>query len=276
MNILTEKDFKKLVPAAFTPDPEPSVTYRYQYVNTMEIVNRVIDRGYVPVKARQNKPKDKNKAKYAFHHITFEPKPSGDNVYMKLSNENIIPRLELTNSHDRTRRLTLQAGLFRLVCTNGLVVALEDPEGNQLAVSGKQLHLKGKGFDNAVDKLIDNAMNKLDSSAQLIGTMNNFEIDYETELWLATQAIHYAYPQREFFVKAIELTKHRRDEDAGNSLWLAMNRIQENVMKGGIQSVNGRVIKGLGLNAVSTGAFNRNSFNEHLWKDAMLILNGVN
>jgi hypothetical protein len=67
------------------------------------------------IKARKNQGFQKHMLIFANPEIVING-ADGDTVF---------PRILLTNSHDGKNAFTFQAGLFRLVCSNGLVIADE-------------------------------------------------------------------------------------------------------------------------------------------------------
>ena len=110
----------------------------YSFVPTIKVVNDLRKLGYECVDAVQVKARKKSTNGYQKHMLTFEhPKYKVDQVKevkfadgktAKFTTEKATeyPQLLLTNSHDGGNAFTLSAGIFRLVCSNGLVIKTED------------------------------------------------------------------------------------------------------------------------------------------------------
>ena len=72
--------------------------------------------GWEPYEASQRKSRASKDAMFTKHLIRFRNKSVG-----QLGDS--IPEVVLTNSHDGRNSFNLHAGLFRLVCMNGLIIA---------------------------------------------------------------------------------------------------------------------------------------------------------
>ena len=118
----------------------------YSFVPTMKVVNDLRALGYEVVDAKQVKARKKSTDGYQKHMITFEhPDYKVDKVKeVEIADgvtETVVeptteyPQILLTNSHDGGNAFTLSAGIFRLVCSNGLVIKTEDYGSARLVLS---------------------------------------------------------------------------------------------------------------------------------------------
>ena len=94
--------------------------------------------------------------------ITFE------NDSYKTEGATEYPQLLLTNSHDGGNAFTLSAGIFRLVCSNGLVIKTEDYGTSRL------VH-KGYSFDS-IQKLVNDFVATIDETLTRITAMKEVEL----------------------------------------------------------------------------------------------------
>jgi len=119
---LTEEDIRKTCPFAFMTNPSnPGVSDKYVQATTMDVVHDMAKLGWYPVVAKQCRNKKGSKGIRSFHMLAFQ------NPTVKvLNNSNnkveAYPRIILTNSHDGFNSFKFMVGLFRLVCSNGLIV----------------------------------------------------------------------------------------------------------------------------------------------------------
>ena len=119
---LNDKELEYLCPVAFKSTMTKAerrklgLSKHYSFVPTMKVVNDLRELGYECVDATQVKARKKSTNGYQKHMLTFEhPK-------YKVDNSEEYPQILLTNSHDGGNAFTLSAGIFRLVCSNGLVI----------------------------------------------------------------------------------------------------------------------------------------------------------
>jgi hypothetical protein len=131
----------------------------YSFVPTIKVVNDLRALGYDCVDAKSVKARKKSTDGYQKHMLTFEhPDYKIDQVKeVELADgtteTQILPPTEypqilLTNSHDGGNAFSLSAGIFRLVCSNGLVIKTED-------YGTARLVHKGYSFE-AVQELVKN------------------------------------------------------------------------------------------------------------------------
>lgn len=128
-NFLSREDLKELCPVAFCESPtNPALSQQYVTANTMTVVEDLEKLGWRPVQAAYRKRAKKSKGIYSFHMIAFQ------NPGVRIMKEDgqggqvvdCYPRIILTNSHDGAHSFKFMVGLFRLVCSNGLVIATNE------------------------------------------------------------------------------------------------------------------------------------------------------
>jgi len=163
----------------------------------------------------------------------------------------------LINSHNGTVRFQLRFGIFRLVCTNGLII------GISLCQPVTFKHLRTYG---AMIKAAVNTFNmEVGRIEEAVNRMKNTTIGAATATGLAMSGINArwgSYNDSPEKVSAIRLTHPRREEDISDSLWCVYNRIQENLIKGQVENS----VRPL------TDAFKCISVNEALWNKAYALV----
>ncbi len=115
--ILTNDDIIEMAPAAGAWEPMEGVSARYSFVPTVKAVDLLREVGWQPVFASQSGVRKQSRAGYQKHLIRFV-QPD-----LIMGDERID--LLLYNSHDRGCSFKLMAGIWRFVCSNGLVVGDE-------------------------------------------------------------------------------------------------------------------------------------------------------
>ena len=123
-------------------------------------------------------------------------------------------------------------GLFRAVCQNGLVCG--DTFG--------EVRVPHKG--NVVDKVIEGAYEVLetfDAVAEKREQMQSLLLPPPAQQALAYAAISYRFGDDHQPVTEEQVLQPRRWEDKKDDLWTVYQRLQENLIKGGL---SGRTAKG--------------------------------
>ena len=148
-----------------------------------------------------------------------------------------LPEVCLVNSHDRSSAYQLHAGIFRMICGNGLIVADSTFE---------RVSIRHTGFDP--DLILDASLQILDSLPQLTDQVENFRARQLTPAEskaFAESAILLKYDDLQTApIAPNRLLEPRRSEDAAPDLWSTFNRVQENIIVGGLKDYSRRKANG--------------------------------
>lgn len=218
MRVLTEQDLKVKVPSIFATTASAKVSEKYSLIPTIDIVRGMLDAGYKPVKAEQSKGKSLEHAK---HMIRFR-----HNSFLEVEKGELVPEIVLFNSHDGTSSYQLRAGLFRLVCMNGLVV------GNPMF----EQRVRHKG--DVIGQVIDAANTIIDvlpTAIQKVDEWKNIKLNDYQKVAFAESAMLLKYKPEEKPFNPQNLLQPRRWFDKENDVFTVMNVVQENLIRGGIR-----------------------------------------
>jgi len=172
------------------------------------------------VKARKNAGFQKHLLVFRNNDIMIDGK-DGDTVF---------PQVLLTNSSDGKNAFTFRAGLFRLVCSNGLVISTQD---------FADMKIRHMGYDfEELQKTINTMVEKLPLTVESMNKFKQTQLDEAQIIEFAKKALETRFSEDE--IKRIkvdysELVKPTRKEDEGNDLWSVFNVIQEKVIDGGFE-----------------------------------------
>ena len=243
---LSDDDIKLVCPVAFKSTmtqkeiTKLGLSKHYSFVPTMNVVNDLRALGYDVVDAKQVKARKKSTNGYQKHMLTFEhPK-------YKVEGKEEYPQILLTNSHDGGNAFTLSAGIFRLVCSNGLVIKTEDYG------SARLVH-KGYSFE-AVQKLVKEFEETVSEVLNKITEMKKVELTKEQQIEFAKKAALLRFTAKSYnedniadVVSIDDLLNVERKEDAGNGLYEVFNRVQESLIQGKyLYATNGKVDRQVG------------------------------
>lgn len=247
---------KKLCPAAFAEAPRDDVSARYGFVSTVQLLDALREYGFVPTQVNSYMRRSEENRGFTKHMIRL--RPAGDNL-KKLQKGDVVPQIVLVNSHDRSSQFSLFGGLWRLICSNGLMVsdgAKVEPMIIRHTVS-------------AVDGLLDAAGKLIEQQKfifEIVDEMRKTDLTEKQALQFASSALALR-PERAGKIESAQLLNVRRSEDAGFALWNVFNRTQENLMKGGLTGVtaNNRAIVTRGVTSVNADMH----INKGMWQLAM-------
>lgn len=212
---------REIAPSIFATEPAGKVSSRYGFVPTVSVVEELGNRGLVPVFAGQTLSRDQDNRPFAKHLLRFRPQ------YAPTVVGQAIPEVVLMNSHDGSSGFKLWLGLFRMVCCNGMIIS--DSVMGQVSVPHRSnaaeiVGDRSIGFLGQVDRVEDSVRRFMDRI-----------LTPAEQSSFAEQAAQIRWgTDRPAGLDHNALLLGRRFEDAGDNLWAVLNRIQENVVKGGV------------------------------------------
>ena len=235
-HFLTDEEIMNVCPNAFKTEPtNPKVSEKYVQATTIDVVRDMRALGWYPVQAKQCRPKKGSSGIRSFHMVCLQ------NPNIKIMNGDNVeayPRIMLTTSHDGFCSFKFMVGLFRLVCSNGLVIA--DEEYANLSI--RHINYTMEELKKTVAIAVDNLPNKI----QMLNNMRNTVLTDEQREDFVVNAIKVKKglsPEQNFTIskeEILDILEPIRDEDKGNTLWATFNVIQEKLIKGGYSLSNGK------------------------------------
>ena len=229
---MSKEDLRNECPLAFASAPtNPNVSGKYLFVNTETIVDDLDKLGWKPVQAAQRKSRGDGGTIFSKHMVAFQNpdiKIKGDN------GDDAWPRSIMTNSHDGMQAFKFSVGIFRMVCSNGLVVADEQ-------FSDFKIKHKGYTFEE-LRGVVNQAVNDLPNRVQVLNDMKNRTLTQDEKNKLALDAMLIranikpgSEKAKEFNYDAetiVDILDPKREEDKGNDLWRVFNVVQEKITQG--------------------------------------------
>ncbi len=105
-----------LAPAAFSTTKAERLTDRYQSLDTSALMPVLSDYGYVPVQAAQKRKRGSGiKGEHSQHMLAFAHR---DTLAVE---DGERPEIIVYNSHDGTGAVRIFAGIYRFICSNGII-----------------------------------------------------------------------------------------------------------------------------------------------------------
>ncbi|MGU0693685.1 DUF932 domain-containing protein [Pseudomonas aeruginosa] len=224
---LSNDQIRAVAPSIFADAPHGSRSDRYVYIPTSTVLAKLRDEGFQPFMVCQTRVRNEDRRDFTKHMIRLR--------HTNQINGTEANEIILLNSHDGTSSYQMLAGMFRFVCHNGLVC------GDITA----DIRVPHKG--DVTDHVIEGAYEILQGVEQVQASrdaMRAITLDPGEKAILARAALALKYddPTRPMPVTEAQVLAPRRIEDRKPDLWSAFNRIQENLVKGGLSArmANGR------------------------------------
>ncbi|MBS0898577.1 DUF932 domain-containing protein [Pantoea dispersa] len=221
---LTREELMQVVPSVFSTDRHGSRSEKYAYIPTITLLENLQREGFEPFFACQSRVRDPDRREHTKHLLRL--RRTGQITGQQ------VPEIILLNSHDGSSSYQMLPGLFRAICTNGLVCGQ----------SFGEVRVPHRG--NVVEKVIEGAYEVLgvfDRVEEKRDAMQSLLLPSPAQQAFARAALTYRFGEEHQPVTATQILTPRRYEDHQNDLWTTYQRIQENLLKGGLP---GRTAKG--------------------------------
>lgn len=222
-SFLDDETIMRYAPSVFTPLKHPERSDAYRHVPTAEILGHLRERGFAPVQVSQSggPTADSIRGLFARHalrlrHAELPVVERGD----------LIPELLLLNAHDGSGSYELSAGLFRVICLNGMVAGA----GDLFRVA-----VRHSGAPDLPARVLDASyriLGQLPNLLERVNRLREVNLPEDRRLRLARAALRLV--PSSLRLDASELLTPRRPEDQRLDAWTTLNVIQENVMRGGV------------------------------------------
>lgn len=275
MNVeLSNEMLKQMVPSVFAKAPWEGVSDRYAFIPSIGVIDAIRDVGYVPVRASQSKCRTAGKREFTKHLIRFRsradcakyPKVVDGNAHHFYKKAPDLVEIALTNAHDLSSAYCLDAGVFRMLCSNGLMIR---------SANFGSIHIRHSG-DVVEDVLrgTEHIIKRAPLIREQVAAWQAIQLSPVQQQTLAEAALIQRYgmdPAGNLLspVLPAALLVPRRPEDKGNSLWLTTNVIQENMMRGELTgtAATGRRVRTRAITSVNAEL----AINRGIWAMAEVL-----
>jgi hypothetical protein len=226
---LTMDEIKENAPSIFTTTSSPDTSEKYTHIPTSVVIEDMEKLGWRVVDAKQVKAR--KGIGFQKHLLVFR---NNDVVINGADGDIVFPQILLTNSHDGKNSFTFTAGLFRMVCENGLVVSTQEFE------NVKMRHM-GYTFEELQER-IKEMVERLPLTVESLNKMKQKQVEEKVAIKFAKKALTTRFTEDQIKVFKIdfkELIKPVRKEDEGSDLWSVFNVVQEKIITGDFTYLSG-------------------------------------
>jgi hypothetical protein len=225
---------RQIAPSVFAEQAHNSRSAAYKYIPTSEILTGLAREGFRPYAVMQGGSREEEKRGFTKHLLRL--RHDSQPLQVGGTHNEIV----LLNSHDGTSSYRLMAGVFRLICGNGMVVA-------QNLIDDIRIPHKG----NIEGQVIEGCISILDRLPEVSESVNEMAALRLTEgerqaFARAALVAKYDDADKPAPVTADQVLTLRRHEDAAPTMWNTLNAVQENLIRGGLRynqrNENGRLV----------------------------------
>jgi hypothetical protein len=253
---LSHEALMRYAPAVFASHQFDRTGANYVFISTQELIDALRDEGFHAVAVSQRRSRG-DRLGYARHMIRFQPADAGLRVV------DCTPEIILINSHDASSAWELRGGLYRSVCCNGLITPLSEFSVIRVPHRGNVIASVVEGARKLTDQL--------GGIGQVIERMVATELDEKARHAFAQRALEFRFRHQDRFpFDADQLLEARQEADRPNHVWAVYNRVQQNVIGGG---VSGRTARGRRtLSRPIREIREEVRLNVALWQEAMQLI----
>lgn len=225
---LSDDQIRRVAPSIFADAPHDSRSERYAYIPTVAVLTELRKEGFQPFMVCQTRVRREDRRDFTKHMLRLR---HASQINGAEANE-----IVLLNSHDGTSSYQMLAGMFRFVCSNGLVC------GD--TVADVRVPHKGDVSGHVIEGAYE-VLRGFDRVKDSRDAMRAITLDEGEAEVFARSALALKYDPTDNKPAPItesQILMPRRFDDRRPDLWSVFNRTQENLTQGGLRgrSANGR------------------------------------
>lgn len=212
-------------PSIFAEGPSPLVSPKYQFIKTSDVLESLSEIGWTPREMSEVRARKPHTIGFQKHLIRLTN--PGWSPIREIGDE--VPEIILTNSHNGKNSFSFRVGIYRMVCSNGLVIPTEELTNVTIKHFGS--------MKSQIEEAVERMTSTFPSIYEDIQRMKNKELNSSQISSFSREAIKARSLTLEKSSPSgyQEILLVQRPEDDGNSLWKTYNRIQENLTEGNLQ-----------------------------------------
>ena len=246
---LSKDELREIAPSIFSTVPSPEVSKKYSHIPTDKLLDDMELVGWNVIDAKEVAARTKGTRGFQKHLVVFRnddivinqmpnnivessTSPTGyrrtDGTFAKKNPiDTVFPQILLTNSHDGKNAFTFTAGLFRMICENGLVVSTNEFE---------KVAIRHMGYDfDELQVQINEMVERLPLTVESMNNMIDTKMTQNSIVKFAKDMLAVRFPEdelRRITIDMDEFITPVRPEDKGDDLWSVFNVIQEKIIEG--------------------------------------------
>ena len=230
---LSQDEIKRSAPSVFTKTAFDSLSSKYTHIPTSQVIEDMAKLNFFVTECKEIKAR--KRVGFQKHLLIFR---NPDLVINGEDGDVIHPQILISNSHDGSSSFIFQSGLFRRICSNGLVVSTQDFDKLKIR------HMNYT-FEELQDK-IKFMVEQLPLTVESMNKMKSTQLNEDQARDLAKRSLTARFDESEVDALNIDLDALLdpiRPEDRSNDLFTVFNRIQEKILGGDFNYMSGTKIR---------------------------------
>jgi hypothetical protein len=234
---LADDQLRRYVPSIFAETAHASRSGGSAPISTSTVLRALECEGFYPVQARQSTTRDEGRIDFTKHLLRLRHRDQAVGKARAIGD--VFPEVVLVNANDGSSSYHVSAGLFRLICLNGMTVSEKEFQSVRVTHWG-----------DVAGKVIEGSFTVLEEAQKALEHAESWaaiDLSHGEQMAFAESARVLRFGDSEGHVTtpitAAQLLQPNRYADGGPSLWKTFNRVQENVIKGGLK---GRTVNAKG------------------------------
>ena len=234
LTFLSTDEIREQAPVIFAGGPTREVSERYVYADTPTIISDMDKLGWKVRQVGQRKARKEN-TMFSPHFVRFA---NPDYRIKGNGGDYSFPEVVMKNRYDGLGAVEFMAGIFRLVCSNGMVISTQ-------SFGEMKLNHRGYSFEE-MRKLVGDRVVSIEEQVAVMNAMKDTELMKEQQRELAMQGLlirgqvskkeEGKFRGKVDLLTLDEILTPERNEDKGNDLWNTFNVVQEKMVNGGFHT----------------------------------------
>lgn len=215
-------------PQLFQNDIHETLTKKYHQIKTYDAIAALEKHEWFVTDVHTVNARNKEKLNYCKHIVRMR------NPKQPILDNELTPEIVIINSHDGTTAFKMLCGLFRMICSNGLMIGDSLIPELSIRHDSKQVEY--------IDEFIEENRKNLELVSKKKKALENRVMNEKEKMLFYNKSFEIMWPKFNIEFDPKKLGKSRRIEDNKDDLWHVYNTVQENLIKGGIKyhSTNGK------------------------------------
>lgn len=219
---LTNEQMLQVAPSIFATEPYHDRSERYAFTNTFNKIEVLRTEGFEPFFVAQSRARIQDKQGHTKHMVRLR-RPGA--IEAEVADEIVL----VNDSSGMTSDIVM-FGLFRGVCQNGLVAG-------EIVNEMRIPHRGTRANDNVIEGVY-HVLNQSERVQESMEGMRSSLLTYEEQVGFAAEALKLRWDEGEAPIHAQQLLTVKRPSDRDPNLWNVMNRVQEHLIRGGVEGRN--------------------------------------
>lgn len=220
--MMTIQELQSVAPSVFNTKKAQKLSDRYTVVPTIDVVDHFMKAGWEVASAKQV-----GSGVYGKHSVRLR------NSELPKVGDSLVEAI-ITNSHDGSTKLQVGAGLYRLICSNGLVV----PQQELASLNQRHMNISM----DEVNQITETFIKSTPIIERSVNQMMDKKMSMDEKIDFTTKALGIRWKNTEDIstITLETIINPLRQDDFDPTLWNTFNVVQEKLIRGGFVKQQGR------------------------------------